>query len=63
MEGALAVFALLGALAVLAPRWGVDSRDWPRSPEHTLAIRGFAWGRTERAGVGKHLRQPARPSG
>ncbi len=51
MEGALAIVGLLCALALITPRWGVDSRDWPRSSEHTLAIRGFAWGRTSRSTV------------
>jgi hypothetical protein len=59
MEGALTILVLLCALAVLAPRWGVDSRDWPRSPEHTQALRGFAWGVTSqgRSATRKEPRQ------
>jgi hypothetical protein len=40
----LVVVALLCALAVLAARWGVDSRESLRSKEEELAALGLTWG-------------------
>jgi hypothetical protein len=42
IEG-LIVLALFVALALLAVRYGADSRDGIRSKEHDLALRGVAW--------------------
>ncbi len=40
---ALVVFGALVALALAAPRWGRDSRDLFRSPEHRFARLGYCW--------------------
>ena len=42
IEG-LIVLALFVALAILAVRYGADSRDGIRSREHDLALRGMTW--------------------
>ncbi len=42
MDGVLLMGAIL-VLAWLAPRFGVDSRDWPESPEQVLARHGVRW--------------------
>jgi len=39
----LIVVALLGALVLLAGRWGYDSRESIRSKEQDLAAWGFRW--------------------
>lgn len=41
---ALIVLILVCALAVLATRYGFDSREAPRSKEHELAMLGLTWG-------------------
>ena len=40
---ALLVLSLLVVLAILAPRFGHDSREQPASTEEALARQGFAW--------------------
>jgi hypothetical protein len=47
MEILLVVGGLLG-LAILAMRFGYDSRDGVRSEEQVLATFGFTWDRTPR---------------
>jgi len=39
----LLIIAYLLTLAILAPRFGRDSRDYPRSAEETLAHLGVRW--------------------
>jgi hypothetical protein len=41
---ALVPLALLCTLAILATRWGYDSRDSVRSKEQELASLGLTWG-------------------
>ena len=43
MMEALFVLALFLALAILSLRYGVDSRESPRSKEHDLAVHGVTW--------------------
>jgi hypothetical protein len=40
---ALLIIGLLIALAILAPRFGHDSREHSASAEEAFAHRGFAW--------------------
>jgi hypothetical protein len=42
MEALLTIGLLLG-LAILAPRFGYDSREHPASAEEGFAHQGFAW--------------------
>jgi hypothetical protein len=41
---AVVIFSLLLALALLAPRFGRDSREHLNSQEEVLAGQGFSWG-------------------
>ncbi len=41
---AVVIFGLLLAVALLAPRFGRDSREHLGSQEEVLARRGFIWG-------------------
>lgn len=40
---ALLVLAILIVLALVAPRWGADTRPRFESQEHALAARGIVW--------------------
>jgi hypothetical protein len=42
----LVILVLFGALAVLAPRFGRDSRETIQSNEEKLAWNGYRWGRS-----------------
>jgi len=59
METLIGTALLLLALAVLALRYGVDSRTGLRTEEQWLAAYGFVWA----ARASEHKRSAARPAG